>query len=561
MPPLSSYVWRDAGLLSEIGLRLLQWVATYNGNFFWPMLSLPKDLPGWWPLLDLVWFRHRRKLQDSLEAEPIFEAELIDEVAEDYPLVIRNMVPHAGAGRRPPYAIRHSLYPTYPSVVYLPVVSEENVANSTAPFISRPRVLPVHQFRQAQELHPDWQPESIYPAQPSESIWPPFIRFLRPYRLSVVKPFPVARPESSLLTKSVTTRPEPYLTPDVVTTEGQTAQQLFLPDIAERVETVPLFEVVQPTVGSDNRSVETGSHLLYSPYQGLPTTVKTIAVKPAEPLVSQAVGSLKEAELNLLKPERSIPDKALELPTSVATSRTKVKPSLLSMPLASPLIPTVAEAPAVEKVAGYPVTPMPAQKIATPAAAASVEASERQPTVDNRLLPFQEQLSLTGFRPESVPLAEWVDKASATPPPRRFERAGRASTPERMAEEHSPQYRRNVLPPARIEEARQPVSQPPVSPGAESRAEFTATYHAGLLSMFETQGVHESPPAPELALAPISSGRRAESTSTPSSQAETGAEEHAPETLAPDLEAIANDVYRILKLRLARERERAFGMS
>jgi hypothetical protein len=295
----------------------------------------------------------------------------------------------------------------------------------------------------------------------------------------------------------------------------------------------------------------------------LPTIIKTAAVRPEKPLISQTVGSLKEPEFNLLKPERLIPDKALELPTSVATSKAKVEPSLLSMPLVSPLIPTVAEAPAVENVAGYPATLMPAQSIATPPAAARVEISERRrPEAGNRLLPFQEQLSLTGFRPESVPLAERIDQTSATPPPLRFERAGRASIPERMAEEYPPQYRRNVPSPARIEEARQPVSRPPVSPGTESRAEFTATYRAGLLSMFESQAAHESPPpAPELALAPISSGRRAESTSAPSSQAETRAEERTAEMPAPDLEAIANDVYRILKRRLARERERAFGVS
>ncbi len=547
MPPLASYVWREAGSLSEIGRRLLQWATAYNGNFFLSTLSRPRDLPGCWPLLDLTWLRWPRKQRDGLRAEPIFDAELIDEVAEDYPLVIRNMIPRAGAGRRPPYAISPSLYPTYPAVVYLPVVSEENVASSTAPFISRPGILPIHQHRQAQEPHLDWQPEPIYPSQPPESIWPPFIRFLGPHRLPVVKPFPVIRPESSPFIKSVTTRPEPYLTPDIVTVEGQTAQ--------------PLFEVAQPTAGSDSRSVEASSHLLYSPYQGLPITVKTIAVRPEKPLVSRTVGSLKEPELNLLKPERLIPDKALELPTSVATSKAKVEPSLLSMPLVSPLIPTVAEAPAVENVAGYPATLMPAQNIATPPAAARVEISERQPEAGDRLLPFQEQLSLTGFRPESVPLAERIDQTSATPPPLRFERAGRASIPERMAEKYSPQYRRNVPSPARIEEARQPVSQPPVSPGTESRAEFTATYRAGLLSMFETQAAHERPPAPELALAPISSGRRAESTSAPSSQAETRAEERTAEMPAPDLEAIANDVYRILKRRLARERERAFGVS
>ncbi len=648
MPPLAAYVWREGGSLSEIGHRLRQWVAACNNNFFLSTLNRFGGLPGWWPLLDLAWFRRPRRRRDSLQTEPAIEAELpftaashsrgvdetrpvppgvalaaeaelVDEVAEDYPLVIRSLIPRAAAGRRPPYAVNPSLhhvaspslYPTYPALAYLPVVSEEvepgnegKVVSSTMPFISRPGILPIHQLRPAQEPHhqpvgypeetifrTDWRTEPIRSRQPAESIWPPFIPLLRPHRLPVVRPFPVIHPRSPPFIESVITQPERYLTPGVVVVKGQAVHPLILPYLARQVEkvlpfegpfkmeaqaarprllpyinprteTVPLPDMAQPTSERENYSAEAGSRPLSSPYQALPTVIKTIAMRPERPLVSQTAGNLKEPEFRLLTSERLIPDGVTELPANrvVPASPGKVEPSPLSMPLVSPLIPAVAEAPAVENVAGYPATSVPAQSPASPPAAASVEFSEHyRPEAGKRLLPFEEQFSLTGFRPEAVPLIERIDQTSAARPRLGFGQVGRASVPGGTAEEYSPQHQRDVPSPARIEEVRQPVSRPPVSPYTESGAEFTATYRTGRLSMFESQAAHESLPAPELALAPV--GRRAESAAAPSSPAEARAEEHTPETPAPDLEDIANDVYRILKRRLARERERAFGVS
>jgi hypothetical protein len=640
MPPLAAYVWREGGSLSEIGHRLRQWVAACNNNFFLSTLNRFGGLPGWWPLLDLAWFRRTQRRRDSLQTEPAneaelpftaashsrgvdetrpvpsglvltTEAELVDEVAEDYPLVIRSLIPRAAAGRRPPYAVNPSLYPTYPALVYLPVLSEEvepgneeKVVSSMMPFISRPGILPIHQLRPAQEpyyrplrypeelrLQTDWRTEPVRSRQPAESIWPPFIPLLRPHRLSVVRPFPVIHPRSTPFIESVTTWPERYLIPGVVTAEEQAVHPLILPHLArqvekvlpfegpfrteaqlarpwlmpyvnQRTETVPLSETAQPASERENYSAEAGSRPLSSPYQALPTVIKTTAMRPRRPLVSQVAGSLKEPEFRLLTSERLIPDTVPELPANrvVPASPGKAEPSPLSMPLVSPLIPAVAEAPAVENVAGYPATLVPAQSPASPPATARFEVSEHyRPEAGKRLLPFEEQFSLTGFRPEAVPLNERIDQTSAARPPLGFEQVGRASMPERTAGEYSPQHRRNVPSPARIEEVRQPVSRPPVSPGTESGAEFTATYRTGRLSMFESQAAYEGLPAPELALAPV--GRRAESAAAPSLPAEARAEGHTPETPAPNLEDIANDVYRILKRRLARERERAFGVS
>jgi hypothetical protein len=61
---------------------------------------------------------------------------------------------------------------------------------------------------------------------------------------------------------------------------------------------------------------------------------------------------------------------------------------------------------------------------------------------------------------------------------------------------------------------------------------------------------------PELALAPVE--QPAPAAATPP-EAETKAREEAEEAATPDIDAIARDVYTILKRRLVREREQALG--
>ena len=100
------------------------------------------------------------------------------------------------------------------------------------------------------------------------------------------------------------------------------------------------------------------------------------------------------------------------------------------------------------------------------------------------------------------------------------------------------------------------------SASTEKAGEFGPIHGmAGILSVFRTQSTDESTPpsTPELALAPVEN--RTEPGEAPSLQVEARIREHETEAPAPDLEAIANDVYRILKRRLGRERERAFGVS
>ncbi|MFC1871825.1 hypothetical protein ACFLYF_05470, partial [Chloroflexota bacterium] len=72
-------------------------------------------------------------------------------------------------------------------------------------------------------------------------------------------------------------------------------------------------------------------------------------------------------------------------------------------------------------------------------------------------------------------------------------------------------------------------------------------------------GYYGSQPVPELALASVAN--TSGGTSPKTSQAEPGADETGEIAVSPDIETIARDVYHILKRRLAREKERALGLS
>ena len=80
-----------------------------------------------------------------------------------------------------------------------------------------------------------------------------------------------------------------------------------------------------------------------------------------------------------------------------------------------------------------------------------------------------------------------------------------------------------------------------------------------LTHVLQRTAYYGTQPVPELALAPIE--RQTEEVQSPPTRQEPQIENISGETPAPDIDNIARDVYRILKRRLTRERERALGLS
>ncbi len=115
--------------------------------------------------------------------------------------------------------------------------------------------------------------------------------------------------------------------------------------------------------------------------------------------------------------------------------------------------------------------------------------------------------------------------------------------------------------PPRHKDARQPTSELLHMPSAKPRVGSKSSVSGeSLLAAFPGTAYYDgSQMMPELALAPAD--RPAEVSPPAPREAEARDRGETQETAAPDIDSIARDVYSILKRRLAREKERALGVS
>ncbi len=105
---------------------------------------------------------------------------------------------------------------------------------------------------------------------------------------------------------------------------------------------------------------------------------------------------------------------------------------------------------------------------------------------------------------------------------------------------------------------RQSGLEPPPVSAIEPKSRVATTQSGGTLpAIFERETRYTSQTMPELALAPVEQPAPVASPTPPT--VETKAEEEAEGATTPDIDAIARDVYIILKRSLAREREQALG--
>lgn len=108
--------------------------------------------------------------------------------------------------------------------------------------------------------------------------------------------------------------------------------------------------------------------------------------------------------------------------------------------------------------------------------------------------------------------------------------------------------------PLRYEDTRQPALELPRTSVAGPRLGSNATGSEGSLpAIFEGTTYYGGQPTPELALAPV--GRPAEVVSPPPPEPEVKAEETTQEVAALDIDAIARDVYSIIKWWFGEETE------
>jgi len=171
---------------------------------------------------------------------------------------------------------------------------------------------------------------------------------------------------------------------------------------------------------------------------------------------------------------------------------------------------------------------------------------------------YREPPPVAEWQQRTLPLTDHVHERPALPPQPYYESPGSTPSPDSTVDFGFLENQEYVPSPLDHHVAHWPVLGPPPVSIIEPGAGVKASRSEGVLSaLFEGTTYYERP-APELALAPV--GRKVETASPTIQMAETGVEETEEETATPDIDALARDVYVILKRRLTRERERALGV-
>ena len=169
-----------------------------------------------------------------------------------------------------------------------------------------------------------------------------------------------------------------------------------------------------------------------------------------------------------------------------------------------------------------------------------------------------EPLSAAGLRPESPLVSDIIRRKAALHDQSYLKPLDDAPAPNRTRDRSWINNRAQQ--PASRTDNRQSRSEPPPAPVIEPKPPVDVAQSKGLLpAVFERETYYTSQPMPELALAPMEQLAPAASPTPP--EAEAPVSEEAEGATTPDIDAIARDVYTILKRRLAREREQALGAS
>ena len=599
LPPLALYVRQQLDYLRQEGWRLTAWVTDHAGlgltplraarlpillPAFIPILSKPTfPSPVWWQLLNLTWFRRRRKRKN----EPIQRAYVTDEeqlindtnlwadelpqtlsateeeanaVDELYPMVTRSM-PSPPMARTGLPDITDDFSPLTDAILVplqvKPVADESEIKDggrSTMLHISQRKIPGHYQANQIQGTNrwrvkdvkdspaqANWQPEPAYSSRWSGKVWAPLTEYIT--RLPHLSYLMITRARAGHTSQAVQHPTLPYIDN---TTEAITRGQ-------ETIATVESYY---------RRGNLEKKNLSYSlPDQSEPPILSVILKRPSLSAIPRETGSLNELVFNSLPHGKLTISENLGLLPVRANSQPAVEISQArrSAPLVS-LFPEIvtrkAEATNIPENSGsmtrIPVTEVPLDKV-------SLGQSLRTDQTELPLI-YRDPPSVvdSAYQPSSI--AESIYQTPALPARRYFKSAGNTPPPEESENFGflwNQDYEPSLLP---DKETRQSVLEQLITSVATPGTGSNATHQEeSLTAIFEGTAYYGSQVAPELALAPV--GRSTEAVSPPPPKPEVKEIEDTNELAAPDIDAIARDVYCILKRRLAREKERALGLS
>ncbi len=592
MPPLASHVWQQIGHLRQQSNRLVRWVTNYIGRTSSQMVRPPTLNPAapssvWQRLLDLTWLRQRRKGQlanvvgEHYPDEPpeimrfTAEEQLFNPIDELYPMIIENLLSPSVVKIGPAYITTGPSHSTDATSVHPKVkqIADEREIKETGESIT-PYINPIKTpgLNQADRIHRpgyqqiktqlDKEPQRTSPSRPLAGILVPLAQQLAIYRTPITKSSHITRQSISWVqTISARHRPYPTATGERAELRRQPVQQPT-PAYPGNIAEITRIDGKTPQI-LDNYAWPVDLEMATTLPSSLPDQSRharpgRTPERLSQSSVPKTTSSFREAPLNLPILNKEADSR---LPTIKAASPQAPEISQTEQPISlTNLLPQRLDQRVKATYISEEAVSMAYSPIAVPVSPPdNIGLSQEQSTSLPTPLTDQEHPPAVRLR-QPQPVTESIYQAPALPLQPYFKSAGNAPSPDRT-ENYSFLWERDDEPSfPDYKEARQSASEYPITFVAREKAGIKTTPSEEILSpAFEGTTYYGSQLAPELALAPA--GRPSETASPTLFRAEEEGEEAETETATPDIDAIARQVYPILKRRLAIERERMRGLS
>jgi hypothetical protein len=573
--------------------------------------------PTWWRLLHLIWLRQRRwqknkqlqgrhvtgeeQLIDSPGAnrwaeEPypnellpalhaIEEEQLLNAVDELSPMVIKNLLLPPVAMVELPRINYDFFQQTYTTSVphrtrqITDELEAEDTGGSAVPDVSHGKIIyEADQIQKPGRLYvrntedslpqANRQPEFPYPSRWSNRVWPRLAQRLVLLHTPVKERSGITRQGiAGAYAAPVQHRLYQVASGLMAEPSTESAQQDALPYIANIPDIANISEVVTPdketihTLENYDLPVilEKGDNLFDSlARQGEPAILRAVRKRPSLFAVPRTARTLNELVFKSLPPSPLVSSKGLGLlPARVASQyRAEISQAKWSVPLLNPVAEMTRQKAETMSVSGDSGSMIPSpitDIVATPdnvSLGQGLQTSEAETPIIHREAP-----SVTGLGRQLSSVAESIYQMTASPPKQYFKPV--AGTPPSDGSEGRslPWSQHYEASSSRYVDAHQPVFEPMPTPIGEPGIYSKAAASGGsLLATFAGAAHYGSQPVLELAQAPAA--RQAEAVPPPP-RAEARAELTTEQAAAPDIDAMARDVYSKIKRRLERERERA----
>jgi len=521
LPPLAFYVWQRLDYLKEKGSRLARWVAGHAGlgltllrtirlpillPAFIPTLSKPLTRSSRWRLLHLIWLRQRQnQKKKTIRRVPVNLTDELDSLAIKNPVspFLDNMELPDSADA--PFSPSQATFVPFRVRKLANKVEAKNTAWSAALSTNKIKLSTIYQTSQIQQ--PTYLDVEEIKSKLTQVDWPPQLTYLRWWPAPFIA------------------RLIPYRVP-----AKKPSHNIF--NVAEAIV---WNKEISGTPKDYDQLVdsEVGGNLPdFLPDRGEPAVPGALLEEPSLPPISEVTPSLNEFVLRSMPSKPVVSGKGLGLRLarfigqrvkSLAVWPASPASLLPLLPQVNPLLETTAlEAEAAD-------VPSPVTMTRATPGSVSLSQGRQAGQTETRLTQRQPPPS-TSLYYQLSPVIEsydFLEKQGYEPFSPRYEEA------HRLALELSP------------------------TSIVEPRTGSRSTVGGGSLrAAFEGTAYYGSQRTPELALAPV---RPVEAVSSPPPRAEAKAEEITEEATTPDIDAIAGDVYHILKRRLKTEKERAFG--